>query len=126
MHGTNFGEERQRSMNKALLVGNLTKDPEYRQTQGDKTVCTFTLAVSRRFGNGTDFHPVVAWGTLADNCYRYLKKGDKAGVMGSIQTRNYDDRNGQKRYVTEIVADEVEFLSKKAEMTQVEDDDLPY
>ena len=102
-------------MNKAFLVGNLTRDPEFR-TVGDVSVCTFTVAVNRRFANKqgvreADFIPVVTWRQLADLCGRYLVKGKKISVVGTIQTRSYDAQDGSKRFVTEVVADEVEFLS---------------
>lgn len=110
-------------MNKAFLVGNLTKDPDVRTTGSGISVTTFTVAVQRRFKNqdgeqAADFIPVVTWRGLADNCGKYLTKGSKVGVAGQIQTRNYDDANGVRRYVTEIVADEVEFLTSKAQREQ--------
>lgn len=102
-------------MNKAILIGNLTKDPESRTTSGGVSVCTFTLAVNRRFTNAqgvreADFIPVVTWRQTADLCARYLSKGRKCAVIGTIQTRSYDAQDGSKRYVTEVVADEVEFI----------------
>ncbi len=105
-------------MNKAILVGNLTRDPENRSTTSGLSVTTFTVAVQRRFKSQdgqqqADFISVVTWRGLADNCAKYLFKGSKVCVVGPIQTRNYDDANGVRRYVTEIVADEVEFLSSK-------------
>jgi single-strand DNA-binding protein len=104
-------------MNKAFIIGNLTKDPEVRATGTGISVCTFTVAVQRRFQNAqgerqADFIPVVCWRGLADNCGKYLHKGSKAGVIGSVQTRSYDAADGTKRYVTEVVADEVEFLER--------------
>ncbi len=104
-------------MNKAILVGNLTRDPEHRTTPNNLSVTTFTIAVQRRFSQGeqkADFLPIVTWRGLADNCAKYLQKGSKVGVVGQIQTRQYDDKNGVRRYVTEIIADEVEFLTSKA------------
>jgi len=101
-------------MNKVFLIGNLTKDPELSTTTNGISVCKFTIAVSRRFGNNeTDFLPVIAWRGQAENCSRFLKKGSKAAISGSIQTRTYDANDGSKRYITEIVADEVQFLSTK-------------
>ena len=103
-------------MNKVFLIGNLTRDPEMSKTASDISVCKFTLAVSRRFGNTeTDFLPVIVWRAQADNCGKFLKKGSKAAVAGSVQTRSYDANDGSKRYITEIVADEVQFLSTKGE-----------
>ncbi len=104
-------------MNRAILVGNLTKDPEKRTTPSNLSVTTFTVAVQRKFSKDgetqADFIPIVTWRKLADNCATYLQKGSKCGVIGQIQTRQYDDKNGVRRYVTEIIADEVEFLSPK-------------
>lgn len=106
-------------MNKAILIGNLSRDPELRKTQSGLSVCTFTVACNRRKNkDGTqqaDFLPVVVWRDLADLCYQYLAKGRKVSVVGMIQTRSYEDNNGGKRYVTEIIADEVEFLTPKGE-----------
>ena len=101
-------------MNKVFLIGNLTKDPELSNTNNGIPVCKFTLAVSRRFGNTeTDFLPVIVWRGQAENCGKFLKKGSKAAVAGAVQTRSYDAPDGSKRYITEIVADEVQFLSTK-------------
>ena len=102
-------------MNKAIIIGNLTRDPELRTTQGGISVCSFTVAVQRRGSQAekqADFIPVVTWRGLAENCGKYLAKGRAVAVVGSIQTRSYDTQNGDKRYVTEILADEVQFLSK--------------
>jgi len=103
-------------MNKVFLVGNLTRDPETRTLGSGVTMCTFSIAVNRRFANanGTreaDFLNIVTWRQLAETCSRYLAKGRKVSVIGSIQTRSYDAQDGSKRHVTEIVADEVEFLT---------------
>lgn len=102
-------------MNRATIIGNLTKDTELRTTGSGISVCTFTVAVARGFGDKkeTDFLPVVTWRALAENCAKHLHKGSKVGVSGRIQTRSYDASNGEKRYATEIVADEVEFLTPK-------------
>lgn len=132
-------------MNRAILIGNLTKDPEITTTSTGVSVCKFTIAVSRRFTNSdgskdTDFLNIVTWRALAENCHKFLKKGSKVGVVGTIQTRSYDAQDGTKRYITEIVADEVEFLStnrgadngsseKNEEVSKLEpidDDNLPF
>ena len=130
-------------MNKAILIGNLTRDPELKQTNNGTNVCTFSIAVNRRFASadGTrpvDFFTIVAWRQLGENCHKFLKKGSKVGICGEIQTRSYEAQDGGKRYVTEINADEVEFLSPKGEgsmgggsgdnggMMPVEDDNLPF
>ena len=106
-------------MNKVFLIGNLTKDPELSNTNNGIPVCKFHLAVSRRFSKPekpeTDFLPIIVWRGQAENCGKFLKKGSKAAVAGSIQTRTYDANDGSKRYITEIVADEVQFLSTKGD-----------
>ena len=107
-------------MNKAILIGNLANDPETRTTQSGITQCTFRLAVHRRFANQqgvreADFLPIVCWRHTAELCSRYLSKGRRVAVEGSIQTRSYDAQDGSKRYVTEIIADNVEFLSSRDE-----------
>lgn len=100
-------------MNKCFIIGNLTKAPECRTTPNGVSVTTFTVAVQRRFKRDeTDYLNVVTWRGLADNCARYLVKGQKVAVCGEIQTRSYEAQDGGKRYVTEIVADDVEFLNK--------------
>ncbi|MBQ4073119.1 MAG: single-stranded DNA-binding protein [Clostridia bacterium] len=117
-------------MNKVILIGNLTKDPEQSYTPSNICVCRFTVAVNRSYSsqNGdkqTDFLPVVCWRNQAENCAKHLKKGSKVGVSGSIQTRTYDDANGVRRYVTEIVADEVQFLSTRNENGSDDIPDIP-
>ena len=102
-------------MNKAILIGNLTRDPEYTTTASGIACCRFILAVQRRFANAdgkreADFIPIIAWRQLAENCAKYLAKGRKVAIEGTIQTRSYDAQDGTKRYVTEIIADNVEFL----------------
>ena len=138
-------------MNKAFLIGNLTRDPELRTLPSGVSVCTFTIAINRKFVNQqgvreADFLNIVAWRQLGETCARYLSKGRKVGVTGSIQTRSYDAQDGSKRYVTEVVADNVEFLgSQQADrprsdfsappppepvaddsFTEVDDDELPF
>jgi len=104
-------------MNKVYLIGNLTRDPEMRSTSTGVPVCNFSIAVNRRFRNAqtgqqeTDFFNIVAWRQLAELCGRYLAKGRKVAVVGSIQTRTYEAQDGSKRSAFDIVADEVEFLS---------------
>ncbi|MCL2434207.1 MAG: single-stranded DNA-binding protein [Clostridia bacterium] len=103
-------------MNKAVLVGNLTRDPELRTTSGDVSKCTFTIAINRRFTNAqgereADFIPIVVWRQLADNCVKFLHKGSKVAVSGSIQVRNYETPDGTRRTFTEVVADEVQFIN---------------
>ncbi|HIS03842.1 MAG TPA: single-stranded DNA-binding protein [Candidatus Pullichristensenella avicola] len=103
-------------MNKAILIGNLANDPETRTTASGVTMCQFRLAVQRRFANQqgvreADFFNIIAWRQTAELCARYLSKGRKVAVEGSIQNRSYDAQDGSKRYITEIVAENVEFLS---------------
>ena len=103
-------------MNKVILVGNLTRDPEYRTTPSGAAVCNFSIAVQRRFANQqgvreADFINCVAWRQQADFVHRFFTKGRKIGVVGSIQTRTYEAQDGSKRSAFDIVADEVEFLS---------------
>ena len=145
-------------MNKVILIGNLTKDPEMRQTTNGTNVCTLSLAVNRRFKDKTtgetvaDFFNVIVWRQLAEICGRYLAKGRKVAVVGELQNRSYEAKDGTKRYVTEVVADEVEFLTPRDQggagyggapsssepyrgesqpvapegFTDVDDDDLPF
>ncbi len=135
-------------MNKALLVGNLTRDPEYTTTTSGVAMCRFSIAISRRYTNAsgereTDFLNIVTWRGLADNCHKFLRKGSKVGVVGTIQTRTYDAQDGSKRYATDIVADEVEFLNTRnndeaageykpkaqesvTKLEPIEDDTLPF
>ncbi|KZL90482.1 single-stranded DNA-binding protein [Clostridium magnum] len=102
-------------MNKVVLIGRLTKDPELKFTPGTGTaVATFTVAVDRKFSKDgqkeADFIPIVVWGKQAESTANYTGKGKLIGISGRIQTRSYDAKDGTKRYVTEIVAEEVQFL----------------
>lgn len=105
-------------MNKVTLIGRLTKDPELRYTSSNIAVASFTLAVDRGYTsqNGerqADFLNIVVWRKPAENVKKFLTKGSQVAIDGSIQTRSYDDQNGQKRYITEILANSVEFLGSK-------------
>ena len=107
------------SLNRSVCIGRLTRDPELRSTTNGTAVATFTVAVDRDFKgqNGekeTDFIPVVVWRGLAETCGRYLSKGKMVAVDGRLQIRTYE-KDGQKRTVAEIVADNVQFLSPKSE-----------
>lgn len=135
-------------MNKVYLIGNLTRDPEMRVTQSGVDVCNFSIAVNRRKdaqGNQqTDYFNVVAWRQLAQLCGKFLMKGKKVSVVGSIQTRSYEAQDGSKRTAVDIVADEVEFLTPMgeapgtrstapaaqeapaAQFTVVDDEELPF
>ena len=101
-------------MNKVTLLGRLTKDPEVRYTQTGIAVTSFTLAVNRKFARDenrqADFIPIVVWDKLAEICGNYLQKGRQVLIEGRIQIRSYDTQNGNKRYVTEVIAQEVEFV----------------
>ena len=101
-------------MNQVILIGRLTKDPELRETSSGKPVASFTLAVDK-FGEGADFINCVVWNKQAENLAKYQKKGGQIGVSGRLQTRDYDDEKGNKRYVTEVVADSIEYLGAKKE-----------
>lgn len=104
-------------INRVVLIGRLTRDPELRKTQSGTSVCSFTLAVNRRQNqDGTqdaDFINCVAWNKLADNIQLYQKKGNQLGIEGRINTRSYDNQQGQKVYVTEVVAENVQFLTPR-------------
>ncbi|MBO4885355.1 MAG: single-stranded DNA-binding protein [Clostridia bacterium] len=143
-------------MNKVILIGNLTADPELRKTASDISFCNFRIAVQRRFANQqgvreADFFNVIAWRQTAELCARFLTKGRKCAVVGSLQNRSYDAQDGTKRTITEVVADEVEFLggnpgggsqynpgdvppppepsssyTSNNGFTQVDDDELPF
>ena len=143
-------------MNKVILIGNLANDPEPFTTQSGISRSTFRIAVQRRFANAqgvreADFFTIVAWRQTADFCNRYLSKGRRVAVEGSIQNRSYDAQDGSKRYVTEVIADNIEPLGSRDEagaarprdngptpppaapagpamndFTEVEDDELPF
>ena len=136
-------------MNKVILIGNLVKDPELATTNSGVSVCRFSLAVQRRFatadnGPQADFLNIVVWRGLAENCHKFLKKGSKCAISGRIQNSSYEASDGTKRYTTEIVADDVEFLGSKpvdsgdnsskpsmpasdaAELEPIDDDSLPF
>ena len=105
-------------MNKVILIGRLTKDPELRKTPTDVSVCQFTIAVNRAFqqSNGerqADFINCIAWRNQAENLAKYIKKGGQIAVEGSIQTRSYDDQNGVRRFATEVVCSQITFLESR-------------
>lgn len=110
-------------MNKIILIGNLTRDPELTETPNGNKVAKFALAVKRPRSEETDFFNIVVWRGLAENCAKYLTKGNKIALEGYAQTRNYEDNDGVKRNVTEIIADNIEFLTPKQQ--QVQDEDVP-
>ena len=132
------------------MTGNLANDPESSTTQSGIAKCTFRLGVQRKYANQqgvreADFLPIVCWRQTAENCAKYLSKGRKVAVEGSIQVRSYDAQDGTKRYVTEIIAEHVEFLGGNNQQqapaapenaapapagnggfTEVDDDELPF
>lgn len=132
-------------MNKVILIGNLTKDPELSETSSGVSYCKFSIAVNRPFANSdgereTDFFNITTWRGRAETCAKYLTKGKKVCVVGSLQNREYTDKNDVKRTATDVIASEIEFLSlrqedggktvqKAEERPQLEeynDDDLPF
>jgi single-strand DNA-binding protein len=104
------------ALNKIILIGRLTADPELRYTPSGAPVANFTLAVDRKFSKNdeTDFIPVVAWRRLAEICNEFLHKGKLVAVEGRLQTRSYEDREGQRRKAFEVVADEMQMLDRGA------------
>lgn len=110
-------------MNVCHLIGNLANDPEVRTTQSGLCTCSFRLAVQRRFKGAdgqreTDFISIVAWRQTAELCAKYLARGRKVAVTGSLQMRSYQAQDGQKRTVAEVIADNVEFLTSRAEAAE--------
>ena len=128
-------------MNKVILMGRLTKDPEVRYINNNNTaVCNFTLAVGRKFQKETDFIPIVAWNKLAEFCGKYFTKGMRVAIVGSIQTRTWDDKKGNKHYAIEILAKEAYFADSKKDYSntslnnekseefglEIDDQDIPF
>lgn len=109
-------------INRVVLIGRLVRDPELRKTTNGTSVCSFTLAVNRRQNqDGTqdaDFIQCVAWNKLADNIQLYQKKGNQLGIEGRINTRSYDNQQGQKVYVTEVIAENVQFLTPRNDFNE--------
>jgi single-strand DNA-binding protein len=108
------------SVNKAILVGNLGKDPEVRFTGSGKAVCKFPLATSSTWNDAegvkqerTEWHNIIVWGKQGENCGKFLSKGRQVFIEGEIRSRSYDDKDGNKRYITEIIAQNVRFLAGK-------------
>jgi len=124
-------------MNKVILMGRLTKNPELRYTTNNNTaVCSFTLAINRRFAKEeeqkADFIPIIAWSKLAEFCEKYFQKGIQVAVVGRIQTRTWDDNEGKKHYATEVIAEEAYFADSKKSGNQngslesSDEEDLPF
>jgi len=117
-------------LNRVILIGRLTRDPELRYTPAGVAVTQFTLAVDRPFTSGqgereADFIPVVTWRQLAENCANYLRKGRLTAVEGRIQVRNYENNEGKRVYVTEVIADNVRFLESQNSGNRAARDDAP-
>ncbi len=120
-------------LNRVILIGRLCADPVLRYTQGGDAVASFTLAVDRRKKGETDFIPIVVWKQQAENCSQFLSKGKLAAVDGRLQIRSYEDKDGNKRTIAEVVAENVQFLSPKEDKPQPQthsfatsDEDLPF
>lgn len=122
-------------MNKVILLGRLTKDPELRYTNNNLAICSFTLAVNRQKKNEVDFIPVVTFDKQAEFCSKYYTKGLQVAIVGRIQVRSWDDNEGKKRYTTEVVANECYFADSKREsaenipgitISDADDSDLPF
>jgi len=113
------------SVNKAILIGNLGKDPDLRYTPSGQAVATFSLATNERYKDKdgqlvdrTEWHNIVVWGKQAETAKEYLKKGRQIFVDGRIAYRTYDDREGNKRYITEVVAQRIQFLGRREEVPE--------
>ena len=118
-------------MNVAMIIGRLVADPELRYIPSTgKAVATFSMAVDRPYAKDqTDFFNIVVWGKTAENCSNFIGKGRLVAIRGMIQNRSYEGNNGAKKYITEIVADEVQFLDKKKEdsgYSQLNESDNPF
>src|SRR5262245_12849889 len=122
-----------RGVNKAIIIGNLGKDPELRYTNSGTPVARFSVATTESWNNKqtnakeekTEWHSIVVWGKMAEICGEYLKKGRPVYLEGRIQTRSWDDKEGKKRYTTEIVASNVQFLGSRGEAPAATPGDLP-
>lgn len=115
-------------MNKVFLIGNLTRDPELTETPNGVAVCKMSIAVNRDYENAdgnrdVDFFNITVWRGRAENCGKYLVKGSKVAIAGTLQNRSYEDKDGITRYITDVVATDVEFLS--ARRTNENGDNLP-
>lgn len=118
-------------MNKVILLGNVCKDPELKYTSSNKPVVTFSLAINREFGEGTDFFTLQAWNNTAEFISKYFRKGSRLAIVGRLQNRTWQDNEGKNHNVTEIIVENVDFAEKKEKenVTPIEDigdDDLPF
>lgn len=118
------------SFNKVILIGNMTADPELKNTQSGISVCTFSIAVNRKFSKegeqACDFITIQAWRQTAEFVTRYFKKGKPILVCGQLQTRTWTDKDGNKRYATEVVADEVSFVGNNESSTEAKSEPSTY
>jgi single-strand DNA-binding protein len=132
------------SVNRVILIGNLGRDPELRYTPSGQPVAKFPIATSEKWKDKdgqlqqrTDWHNIVAWGRQAEVCKEYLKKGSPIYIEGRIQSRSYDDKDGNRKYITEIVVNRIQMLGKKGEESpevetpepeteETEGDDIPF
>ena len=117
-------------MNKVFLIGNLTRDPETRETPSGVTMCRFAIAVQRPYSSQdgerqTDFFECTAWRGLAETIARFTKKGNKVAVVGSVQIRNYEDNQGVKRTVVDVIVQDCEFLTPKSTSDSFDEDAAP-
>lgn len=119
-------------VNKVILIGNLGSDPTTRFTQSGTAVANFNIATTERFNNRsgereerTEWHRIVAWGKLAEICQQYLKKGKQVYIEGRLQTRSWEDQQGNKRYTTEIVANNMQMLGRVGDTMDVPSQDFP-
>lgn len=120
-----------RSVNKVILIGNLTRDPDLKQTASGQAVTTFGIATNREWmtsgsesKKSTEFHEIVAWAKLAEICHRYLRKGKLVYLEGYLKTRSWDDDSGQKRFRTEVVLQDMIILEKRAKEDGVDENEL--
>ena len=129
-------------MNEVIITGNLTRNPEYHELESGTKVCNLSIAVQRDYGEeGADFFSVKVWNKQAELCQKFLVKGRKVGIVGRLQNRSYEDNNGAKHNVTEILARSIEFLSSKEQdkapeevvikkerqpLEEISDNDLPF
>lgn len=120
-----------RTINKIILIGNLTRDPELKQTEGGQQICNFGLATNRQWVDASgekkesaEFHEVVAWGKLAEICENHLNKGKLIYVEGYLKTRSWEMENGEKKFRTEIVAQDMVMLEKRADNSSSEEQEL--
>ena len=123
------------SVNKVILMGTLGKDPELKYTPGGSAVCSFSIATKETWYDDknekhekTEWHKIVVWGKKAETCNQYIAKGSQVYIEGKLQTRSWDDKDGNKKYVTEVLVKEIQFLNRKkdSEKTATKEEPLPF